>query len=95
MVLNAAPSIQRIHRDADILFAIFVNAQTRSTVSRLIHKSGLGTKHFPVRILILYPAQKQDRAKMLELLTAKSNVQRILGLQDVERQQEKQRQQER
>lgn len=34
---------------------------------------------------------KQDRAKMLELLTAKSNVQRILGLQDIEQQREKQR----
>lgn len=38
----------------------------------------------------LYPEQKQDRAKMLELLTAKSNVQRILGLQYIERQREKQ-----
>ena len=43
----------------------------------------------------LYPEQKRQRAKMLELLTARSNVERILGLQDVERQQEKQRQQER
>lgn len=43
----------------------------------------------------LYPEQKQQRAKMLELLTARSNVERILGLQDVERQREKQRQQER
>lgn len=43
----------------------------------------------------LYPEQKQDRAKMLELLTVKSNVQRILGLQDVERQREKKRQSER
>lgn len=33
----------------------------------------------------LYPEQKQQRAKMLELLTARSNVERILGLQDVER----------
>jgi len=43
----------------------------------------------------LYPAQKQDRAKMLELLTAKSNVQRILGLSQNEQQQETKRQQER
>ncbi len=42
-----------------------------------------------------YPEQKQQRAKMLELLTAKSNVERILGLQNVEWQREKQRQQER
>ena len=59
IILNAAPFIQRIHRDADILFSIFVNAQTRSAVSRLVHESCLGTKHFPVCILILYPAQKQ------------------------------------
>lgn len=43
----------------------------------------------------LYPEQKQQRAKMLELLTARSNVERILGLQNVERQREKQLQQER
>ena len=43
----------------------------------------------------LYPEQKRQRAKMLELLTARSNVERILGLQNVERQREKQLQQER
>lgn len=43
----------------------------------------------------LYPEQKRQREKMLELLTAKSNVERILGLQDVERRREKQRQEER
>ncbi len=40
----------------------------------------------------LYLEQKQQRAKMLELLTARSNVERILGLQDVEQEREKQRQ---
>ena len=40
----------------------------------------------------LYPEQKRQRAKMLELLTARSNVERILGLQDIEQQREKQRQ---
>lgn len=46
----------------------------------------------------LYPEQKRQRAKMLELLTARrarSNVERILGAARFERQREKQRQQER
>ena len=43
----------------------------------------------------LCPELKQQRAKMLELLTARSNVERILGLQNVDRRREKQRQQER
>ena len=43
----------------------------------------------------LYPEQKRQRAKMLELLTARSNVERILGLQNVERQREQLLQQER
>jgi len=42
----------------------------------------------------LYPEQKQDRVKMLELLTAKSNVQRILELPQNEQQREIKRQQE-
>ena len=43
----------------------------------------------------LYPEQKRQRVKMLELLTARSNVERILGMYDIEQQREKQRQQER
>lgn len=39
--------------------------------------------------------QKLPGIQMLELLTARSNVERILGLQNVERQRERQRQQER
>ena len=61
MILDAPPFINRIDGDADIFSSIFVNAKTCGTISRLVHKSCLGTEYFPVCIFILYPTQKQIR----------------------------------